>query len=281
VNAFDALLEESNLDVLCLSEHWLNEIEADCVKIGNLVTIEHFSRRNHCHRGVIQLQHPNINVKVLTTVRNLSSELHCEIICTYMQSVNLYIVTLYRSPLGSFEIFMQTIVKLFTMIDYKNKNIIIGGDFNLQFDSNNVNTQTLCDLLLSYELRPLVYFVTRKNSCLDNVFTNVLSSLIIVSPLCTHFSDHLGIIVTMPNHNCNKADTKLKVIRSLTEQGRFNFFNLLSNVEWDFIESDTNANNKFHMFLNIIIYYLNLVFPIKTIRVNHNSKNLYIGWFNK
>jgi hypothetical protein len=186
-----------------------------------------------------------------------------------MQSVNLYIVTLYRSPLGSFEIFMQTIVKLFTMIDCKNKNIIIGGDFNLQFDSHNVNTQTLCDLLLSYELRPLVYFVTRKNSCLDNVFTNVLSSLI-VSPLCTHFSDH-----------CNKADTKLKAIRSLTEQGRFNFFNLLSNVEWNFIESDTNANNTFHMFLNIIIYYLNLVFPIKTIRVNHNSKNLYIGWFNK
>jgi hypothetical protein len=85
----------------------------------------------------------------------------------------------------------------------------------------------------------------------------------------------------MPNHNCNKADTKLKVIRPLTEQGRFNFFNLLSNVEWDFIESDTNANNKFHMFLNIITYYLNLVFPIKTIRVNHNSKNLCIGWFNK
>jgi hypothetical protein len=70
VNAFDALLEESNLDVLCLSEHWLNEIEADCVKIGNLVTIEHFSRRNHCNRGVIQLQHPNINVKVLRIVLN-------------------------------------------------------------------------------------------------------------------------------------------------------------------------------------------------------------------
>jgi hypothetical protein len=140
----------------------------------------------------------------------------------------------------------------------------------------------LCDLLLSYELRPLVHFVTRKNSCLDNVFTNVLSSLLIVSPLCTHFSDHLGIVVTMPNHNCNKADTKLKVIRPLTEQGRFNFFNLLrSNVEWDFIESGSNANNKFRMFLNIIIYYLNLVFPIKTIRVNHNSKNVCIGWFNK
>jgi hypothetical protein len=81
---------------------------------------------------------------------------------------------------------------------------------------------------------------------------------------------------------CNKADTKLKVIRPLTEQGRFNFFNLLrSNVEWDFIESGSNANNKFRMFLNIIIYYLNLVFPIKTIRVNHNSKNVCIGWFNK
>jgi hypothetical protein len=149
----------------------------------------------------------------------------------------------------------------------------------------------LCDLLLSYESRPLVQFVTRKNSCLDNVFTNVLSSLLIVSPLCTHFFDHLGIVVTMPNHNCNKADTKLKVIRPLTEQGRFNFFNLLrSNVEWDFIESGSNANNKFRMFLNrlshliiynIIIYYLNLVFAIKTIRVNHNSKNECIGWFNK
>jgi hypothetical protein len=37
----------------------------------------------------------------------------------------------YRSPLGDFNMFIETMHKLLGKIDYKNKNLIIGGDFNM------------------------------------------------------------------------------------------------------------------------------------------------------
>jgi hypothetical protein len=87
----------------------------------------------------------------------------------------VYIITVYRSPLGDFNMFIETMHKLLGKIDYKNKNLIIGGDFNMHFNTNNKYAQSFSDLLQSYGLYSHVKFPTRGLSAIDNVFSNIIT----------------------------------------------------------------------------------------------------------
>jgi endonuclease/exonuclease/phosphatase family metal-dependent hydrolase len=89
--------------------------------------------------------------------------------------------------------FIETMHKLLGKIDYKNKNLITGGDFNMHFNTNNKYAQSFSDLLQSYGLYSHVKFPTRGLSAIDNVFSNIITEDIDVTPVNFHISDHLGI----------------------------------------------------------------------------------------
>jgi hypothetical protein len=107
--------------------------------------------KNHIHGGVIQLVNSSFERIPLPTVKDLSIEIDCELVGTFIPSLDVYIITVYRSPLGDFNMFIET-MQLLGKIDYKNKNLIIGGDFNMHFNTNNKYAQSFSDLLQSYGL---------------------------------------------------------------------------------------------------------------------------------
>jgi hypothetical protein len=276
------VLESQPLDALCFGEHWLKPAESDIVRIESFTTAESFTRSNHTHGGVIQFILSCHQFESLQFVKSLSSEIDCEIIGTYLPEFNLYLIVVYRSPLGKFEVLCENICKVLDVIDYKDKNVVFGGDFNIHFNLKNENVQQLTDLFSSFGLYALVDFPTRNNSHIDNVFTNIPCDFVRTSPLETDFSDHTGVLVQVKNCFFNrKCKMETKRVRPITQYGKFIFYHCLDNIDWDFLTYDFDINHKFDMFLNNILSIFNTAFPEKMVTFKRNSKvSCSNNWFN-
>lgn len=157
-------------------------------------------------------------------------------------------------------------------------HIILGGDFNVRFGTGDARELKLCTTLRMYGLRPLVDFPTRRVNCLDNIFTNVDPGHISVKPVDLSLSDHLGLDVLLNSRVHERYSRPNRIIRPITCRGRFLLFSMLSDVNWDFVRSDIDCDNRFSMFCNTVLYYYNIAFPPTKMSSNRRSK-INLSWF--
>jgi hypothetical protein len=101
-----------------------------------------------------------------------------------------------------------------------------------------------------------------------------------VAPVNFHISDHLGISVNLRTNHFITRKSKVKIVRPLSDEGKFMFFKFLENVNWNFVDLSFDLNVKFQMFMNTIMYYYNLAFPQKQIFCKTGSRsNTSVKWF--
>jgi hypothetical protein len=112
IQELEIVLETNKFDILCFEEHWLVESEVSCFTVGSYSVAEYFARKNHIHGGVIQFVNSSFECIPLPTVKTLSIEIDCELVGTFIPSLDVYIITVYRSPLGDFNMFIETMQKL-------------------------------------------------------------------------------------------------------------------------------------------------------------------------
>lgn len=86
---------------------------------------------------------------------------------------NFVCIVMYRSSGGSFEEFLVEFRGLLSKISTNSYNIVIGGDFNLDFSSHSVNLSLLEDLLASFDIEITLRVSTRVNlseTCINSFF---------------------------------------------------------------------------------------------------------------
>lgn len=276
----DAQLQNLNVCGVCLTEHWLLESECSNVHLANYNTAAFFARSRRRHGGVIQLTKKDIEFVTLQWISDLSTEINCELAGISIPTYNFIVVTVYRSPSGDFNEFIEILVTLLNRLKCSMHKIIIGGDFNTHFNTCNVNTNILIDLFNSYGFASLVKCPTRGNATLDNIFCNISLSEVNINPLELALSDHIALQLDVQmTLNTNTKEVIPKVYRPITNCGKITFYSLLDRADWSFVDSDIDPNNKFQMFLNNIIHNFNIAFPERTCTVNSKvfKKN---RWFN-
>ena len=112
INLLEAILHNHNFSVLCISEHWLTSDETECVTINNFRVADSFSRVIHTHGGVVQCIDPSLQYEDLPQLSNISKEIHCELIGIHVHKFDVLLISLYRSPSGDYDVFIETLVKL-------------------------------------------------------------------------------------------------------------------------------------------------------------------------
>nr|CAI5833099.1 unnamed protein product [Callosobruchus analis] len=161
----------------------------------------------------------------------------------------------------------------------RNKTIIITGDFNVKFNTEDGNTMTLINLMESFGLHYTVYANTRGNACIDNIFTNLPNGKYCTTTVDLGISDHLGIVfcysssnnITLYNHRIN--------IRPITEEGLYMLYNILQNVDWLFInDSSIELELKCEKFVFLISAAIENSFPLKSKHANTFTKDK-LQWF--
>ena len=128
----------------------------------------------------------------------------------------------------------------------KSSNLIICGDFNINYLEENSRKHLLNSLLASFSLFSTVQFPTRifNGSCtlVDNIYINMEKHEIMIHPLLNGLSDHDGQIFTLEHVTIPVPRPTPTFTRKIDSISISNFSFLLSFENWDdvFIEYDVN-----------------------------------------
>ena len=122
---------------------------------------------------------------------------------------------------------------------YKNKDIILMGDFNidvLKYDTNN-DSAAFLDMMYENFLLPYISSPTRvtprSETLIDNIFSNIIDDEIISGNIATTISDHYAQFTLFKNKIKSQKDKKIaKFARNYKTLDKEIFDSDLKNMNW-------------------------------------------------
>ena len=187
-------------------------------------------------------------------------------------SSSFTIICIYRSPTGNFTYFLHQLESILNKLYKTSTELIVCGDFNINYFNDNSRKLLLDSLLASFSLFSTVKFPTRifNNSCtlIDNIYINTYRHDFSVNPLINGLSDHDAQIITLSNIFISIPRHVFSYTKKIDSNSISNFTFLLSfeNLEEVFLEE--NVNIIFNNFLNI---YLRIFYASFLITKSQNS----------
>jgi len=135
-------------------------------------------------------------------------------------------------------------------------NIIVCGDFNVNFLDSSSKAHLLESLSYSFCLESTVDFPTRimhtTQTLIDNIFLVKKYLNTITYPLLNGISDHDGQRVTLLDVTGPPRETPLIYIREINYYSIQRFTELLNYETWDKIFSNDNTNEIFRSFFRYL-----------------------------
>jgi len=187
-------------------------------------------------------------------------------------------VAVYRSPTGDVTYFLNALEIAIDQLYNNITNIIICGDFSINYLSDNKNKQELNSLLNSYNLYSIIEFPTRTNNTtsteIDNVFINKFKhENYKIYSLINGLSDHDAQILRLPDTSIPNNGNELHTYREINEYSLNEFQINLSHEIWKnvFSNNDKNTNIIFNNFLDTFLKRFNASFPVKKNTIKTSS----------
>lgn len=193
-------LQDLNVDVLCLTEHWLSKHEL-LLNIENYKICSSFTRESAIRGGSLILLCSQLKYKERKDIVSLSVERTIELACAELEQY--IIISVYRPPSGNYQLFESTMEEVLKKISKSSKTIVVCGDFNINLLENTQTSTRFLNLFKSFNLTNLFKEPTRVTptsaTCLDNIFCN--SKVMDKSILNYISSDHSGQKASFEHHN--------------------------------------------------------------------------------
>jgi hypothetical protein len=101
----------------------------------------------------------------------------------HILSHTIIIIIVYRSPTGNITYFLNNLKAALNQVCNNTVDVILCGDFSINYFNDNQNKQLLISSLTSYSLYSITDFPTRihnnSHSMIDNIFINKFRSKVI------------------------------------------------------------------------------------------------------
>ena len=259
-----------------LSETWLKPNIPD-----NLINIpgynllrndrqtQHLNGQNKRGGGIVIYCRNDLNFTQLTGPPFTISNEHIETIVTLFQekmTKKCYIITLYRPPNGDVENFCEQIDNLCKSLpDRENSDLIIGGDFNINFAKNSNHKSMLNRIMKRFSLSQLIKEPTRPlygDNIVDLIFSNS-SKIESAGLLDWNVSDHVPTFVNIKKKKTIFVKDKFTG-RSYRRFDEDVFLNRLRpHLTQAFMNTMNDVNEKWGHFYNSVELELNKICPIR------------------
>jgi len=194
----------------------------------------------------------------------------------------IYILNIYRYQRINNEQFIQfqdAVTNLIEPYAKKSKQIVIGGDFNLNFLDLNSNTNvsnfynSLKALSIFGKITQPSRITTRSATAIDNLFCNLNNNFpnITSGIITTAISDHLMCFISIPQMKQKVIKGKDKItIKSFNEESLYNLnMHILKSCITEKMTSN-NANHNYNLLTDVIQEGINCHVKQKTF--NHDRK---------
>lgn len=216
----------------------------------------------------------------LDYIKSMSEDKHFECVgLKYNTNTKQYflILSIYRSPDGNMSIFLRKIEEAVRLLIEKNKqhNIVICGDFNINFLKPSKDLNYLMDIFNAYCIKTSIREPTRINNCLDNIclkLDGMYNTLVIDNGI----SDHNALLLSIYKQSGNEAQSNIGY-RCTSNPVNIEYFGeLLARENWEDLNMLKNVNEKFEQFIKVLQYYFELAFPMKLKKPNGNNQKNWI-----
>lgn len=279
-NELEIFLADKNADIVCLSEHWLTQPEILSLNLAGFTYATASCRKNHRGGGSAVFLNSKHDFRVVDEINSLTVEKSIEICCIFLRKLKLYIISIYRSPSGSFETFLDSTERALNIVQGRG-NILLVGDFNVHFGTEASECIDFCGLMISFGLVQLVNEPTRQDNCLDNVFSSLGDDDCEVNVCDAGLSDHLCQLVELLVP-LNRGDPRVvkTTCRPITQLGKNAFFSSVEGLNWDFLYGrEITAEARFVLFHSALAEAFLEAFPEKSYN-KRNDQNRLINWFS-
>lgn len=280
IDALEIYLNVADVDVICITEHWLDSNTIGNIKLKNYNISAKFCRQNHTHGGVLILTKESLVANELPISYQYSMEKDIEIVGIEIKRIKTIFLSIYRSPTGKVQVFLSKLSEILNFIikKYEHHRIVASGDFNVDFLKNseirNEVEQCFCSFGLHAVFEEPSRMTQTSSTCIDNIFTNAKAHIINKNTVNPHLSDHLGQLIQMViNTSCaktHKRKIKTRNINPSTEK----FYQLkkdIDNIGLAIAEADS-GQEIFTRFHNSLIDALNQNFPVKEKEIRTDSR---------
>lgn len=291
-DVFEVTAFENNLEIICIAEHWLDPNELKLITPSNYILVSHFCRKIKHRGGSAIFIKNNLSFKELPDISKMALEEIFELSASYVNEFKTLFVCIYRNPiLANKQIFLEHFDKLLNKISLLNVNTIITGDFNVDFNHDNVFLNELLTLIESYGMYVMIKGeITRpgsKNngSCIDNVVTNFPQCKYSTKVSDVGISDHYAIFIDLEFDDClnrpNYHPMVYKTMRSVSDYNMMLFNIRLSKMNWfDVYSKADDAKHQFSLFFEMFSNIVDFCFPLNTIGVRHKKPKSTINkWY--
>ena len=280
-NEIEIILNENNVNIWCVCEHSLTKDEMDMMNINNYKVDATFCRNSYIRGGTAILSNTKLDMTEIPGISKLSIEKQIEICAVLVNKFMFYVISVYRSPSGNFNIFLDILEQAISIIG-ANKNVILAGDFNLHFGTEKDEVGTFLNVMETYGLNQQIFSKTRKNNCLDNIFVNFGIDSSYSFSKDFNISDHNAQILKFrPPHKVDETANVKRKGRPVTESGKIKFYNIVEDISWDFISDvSISLEDKVSLFLNKLVDAYESAFHEKTY-LTTKSNTYNCSWFNQ
>lgn len=275
IDQLEIELNNYNIDVACITEHWLKNTIHNKYIIKDYEITSAFCRKNYKHGGTLILLKRGVEYENLNEINEMSVEKDIEIAAIKMIKLNIIVVSLYRSPEGNMDIFAEILSDALNLIIQYNTKIFIVGDFNINFLNETSVRARLFDLLFSYNLNITSTEPTRITStsetCIDNIFTNTDENDYCTRTLNLHIADHCAQILEYRIEDVAPIKKENKNVRVFDYYSIQEFINKITTYQWECIMNNSSAATMCTSFFEAIKLLYEECFPVK--RINCNKKH--------
>lgn len=275
------VFNEYSCDILLVTEHWQNESQINVNKLSDFTLVNSYCRKTLCHGGVAIYKSNSFSSDVsVLLMDDFCLDGVFEYTSVSLTELNMFIIVIYRPPNGDFNLFLELFDGLLERLSVKDKLLVIGGDFNVNFNSCSTNLALLSDLLGCYDITITIKIPTRitasSTTCIDNFLINSnvtnFKTDVINLYLSDHFSQAIYINTVFPKNKENKFLQR----RNFCKENIVQFCNFLEREDWQEMYAQDCANKACKIFCDIVMFYFELCFPLK--RVSLSKKIQRDNW---
>ena len=282
LNELQIFLNDNSLDILCLSEHWLDVNCLNTIKIDNYYLLSEFCRESRKHGGVAIFARQNFRCKKVN-LEKFSVAFHSEFCGVELLDINTVLISVYRSSsTGILSIFKDSLNDLLNYLYSKFANIILMGDFNVNLSSSQAHVGEICDVFSTYGLRHIITEPTRITlstaSCLDNIVTNLDFSEIKFGLCEPILSDHSAQYLEVTYLATSKVMSGCTKKRIISKSGTTTFSKIISEINWNDFDTDNMTSNDYaSVLVDVIGNAVEKSFPYKIVK----SRRHRFSWFGE
>jgi len=183
---------------------------------------------------------------------NTEQEIEIAAIQLHIQKRKFIVICVYRAPCGNFEFFLNKLEIILNSLHSHNSELIICGDFNINYLESSNKKDQLGSLLSTFNLTDTDRITNKSATLIDNIFIdNKMSHTIKSCP--NGLLDHDGQSLILTKILIPPKSIKFIHTIKLDNDSLTDFQTQLSYEQWDNVFGNDNVNEIFNNFLNIYL----------------------------